>query len=389
MAITTQGFSTLVQNMVTTVQGRAAALMDTTVGSVLRALLEAFAAQLLWLQAQLLALLASTRASTSAGPELDSWMADYGLVRLPAVAATGIASFARFTATAPAFIPVTGALNGDGSVTGRVAVQTQDGTVLYAVLADSSNANFDAALNQYVLTAGTVGIPVLIGALAAGAVGNAAAGQVNTLATSLPGIDTVSNAVALVNGVDAEADAALRVRFQQYLASLEKATLGAVREAALSVKEGASCDVVEGQDYSTGNARAGYFFVVADDGSGTPGSTFLTSVYNAVDAVRPLGTAFEVRAPLLTAADISLSVQLAAGYEAVATAAAVEAALNAFVATLPLGAGLPYSRLAQLAYDSSAGILNVTGMLLNGATTDIPALPRQSIKPGTITATVA
>ena len=389
MAVTTQTFTTLVENIVTTVQGRAAALVDTTIGSVLRALLEAFAAQLLWLQAQLLTLLATTRASTSTGSDLDSWMADYGLARLPAAAATGNALFARYTATAPAFIAVTGTQNADGSVSGTAVVQTQDGAVQYAVLADTTNANFNVALNQYTLAAGTASIPVLIGALAAGVAGNAGAGQINTLATALPGIDTVGNTLAFVNGLDAEADAAFRIRFQQYLASLNKATLTAVTEAVESVKDGASCDVVEGIDYSTGNPRPGYFYVVADDGSDHPGSTFLESVFSAVEAVRPLTTVFEVQGPTLAVANITLTLQLASGYDPVATPAAVEAALTAFVAALPLGAGLPFSRLAQIAYDASGGIENVTGILLNGSTVDMAAAPKQSVKPGTITATVA
>src|SRR5574340_1688790 len=104
--ITTQDFSTIVRTIVTAIQGGARTLVDLTVGSILRAVVEANAAVMLWLQGLILQLLATTRAATSSGADLDSWVADYGLTRLPAVAATGEGSFARYTATVRSGIPI-------------------------------------------------------------------------------------------------------------------------------------------------------------------------------------------------------------------------------------------------------------------------------------------
>ncbi|HHW4679686.1 MAG TPA: baseplate J/gp47 family protein [Xylella sp.] len=54
-------------------------------------------------------------------------MADYGLTRLPASAASGVVTFSHFTPTHQAVLPV-GAL-----------VQTADGTQQYAVTVDATS----------------------------------------------------------------------------------------------------------------------------------------------------------------------------------------------------------------------------------------------------------
>ena len=72
MILPLQTFTTLVQNMAAGVQGSAAQLIDLSVGSVLRALLEACASVALWMQWLILQVLSMTRAATSSGADLDS-----------------------------------------------------------------------------------------------------------------------------------------------------------------------------------------------------------------------------------------------------------------------------------------------------------------------------
>ena len=100
MQLSLQNFTTLVQYMAAAVEASAAQLLDLTVGSTLRAVLEANASVALWMQWLILLVLRTTRAATSNGADLDSWMADFSLSRLPAVAATGTVIFSRFTPTA-------------------------------------------------------------------------------------------------------------------------------------------------------------------------------------------------------------------------------------------------------------------------------------------------
>jgi uncharacterized phage protein gp47/JayE len=372
MAITTQDFTTLVRNQVAAIQGAASGLVDLTVGSILRAIVEANAAVVLWLQGLILQLLAITRAATSSGADLDSWVADYGLTRLPGTAASGLVSFARFTPSQQAVVPV------------GASVQSADGTQKYNVTLDSTNAAYSATLGGYVLAAGVASISVPVLAAGVGAAGNAVIGGINTLTQAVPGVDTVSNPAAFINGADAETDADLRVRFVAFVASLSKATKGAIGYAITSLKQGVSYAFVENQLYN-GTTQMGYFYVVVDDGTGAPGGTFLSTVYNAIDTVRPVCSTFGVFAPVVVTANVSMTISTAAGYDHNAVVALVGTAIRNYINALTLGKTLTYSRLAQLAYDASEGVSNVTAVLLNGATADVAATSQQVIKAGTVT----
>lgn len=372
MAITTQDFTTLVRNQVTAIQGAAKVLVDLTVGSILRAIVEANAAVILWLQGLILQLLAITRAATSSGADLDSWVGDFGLTRLAAVAASGQVSFARFTPSQQAVVPV------------GTTIQTGDGAQQFAVTLDTTNPAYSASLGGYVLAAGVASTNVPVAAVTAGAGGNVSSWQINTLTQALPGVDTVSNAAAFTNGVDAESDAALRIRFIAFVASLSKATKGAIGYAITSLKQGVIYTLVENQQYN-GTTDYGYFYVVVDDGTGSPGSTFLSNVSNAIDAVRGVSIRFGVFAPVVVTANAGMTITTAAGYDHNAVVALVVAALRNYINALTLGQTLTYSRLAQVAYDASPGVTNVTAVTLNGGTADVSATSQQVIKAGTLT----
>src|SRR5690348_5359863 len=142
MQLSLQTFTSLVQNMAAAVQSAASQLLDLTVGSTLRAVIEANASIALWMQWLILQVLQSTRAATSTGADLDSWMADFSLSRLPATAARGTVTLSRYTPLGPALVPV-GAL-----------VRTADGLQTFAVIADASNPAWNKAANGYALAAG-------------------------------------------------------------------------------------------------------------------------------------------------------------------------------------------------------------------------------------------
>ena len=372
MSIQTQSFATIVQNAVIAIQGAATQLVDLTVGSVLRAVMEANAAIVLWLQGIALQIATLTRFATSNGTDADSWAADYGFVRLTAQAATGQVTFSRFTSTNQAVIPV-------GSV-----VQTADGTQKYTVVADTTQSAYNATQNAYIIQAGTTSCIATVVAQNAAAASNAIAGYINTLSQSIPYVDTVTNAAGFTNGADPETDVAFRIRFIAYIASLAKATKSAVGNAITSLKQGVVYTLTENYTYG-GVASQGYFYVVVDDGTGAPSSTLLSSVSNAIDAVRPVGSTFGVFSPVVLSATVAMTIVTAAGYNHAATAAIVQAAILSYINTLPLGTALAYSRLAQIAYDASAGVTNVTGVTLNSGTSDVAATAQQVIKSSSVT----
>lgn len=370
MQLQLQTFTNLVSAAAAAVQGSAKQLIDLTVGSTLRALLEASASVGLWMQWLILQVLQMTRAATSVGADLDSWVADFGLARLPAVAATGAATFSRFTPTNSALVPL------------GTQVRTADGMLSFDVAQDSMNACWNASLGGYLIPAGVAGVTVPVVAGVAGISGNVQANTITLISTALSGVDTVTNALALANGIDAESDAALRARFQNYINTRAEATEAAVGYAVSTVQQGLTWSIQENVTTS-GAWQPGNFVVTVNDGTGSPRSTLLANVQSAVNAVRPVGSTFQVQGPALVSANISLTVVQADGYSHAQAVAAAGTALAAAVAAGGMGVPFYYGQIFQVCLNLP-GVAAVESVTLNGGTSDLAVTAAQSVVAGTI-----
>jgi uncharacterized phage protein gp47/JayE len=357
-----QNFQALVQNMAASVQASAAQLVDLTVGSVLRAVLEASASIALWMQWLILQVLQTTRAATSSGADVDSWMADFGLARLPAVAASGIVTFSRFTAATSALIPV------------GTLVRTSDGSQTFAVIAATANVAWSASQSGYMMPVGMASLDAPVQALGAGVAGNVQAGAISLLVSTVPGIDTVTNAGAMQGGLDAESDDALRTRFAGFMDSRSRATSQAIGFAIAGIQQGLDWVIQENEDPS-GDTVPGRFVVTVNDGTGQPSSALLAEVYAAVDAVRPVTSVFTVQPPVIVSVAVSLAITVATGVDKNSVTGVVGLAIQTFLASLKIGQSLPVSRLAQIAYAAHPSVTNVTQILLNQTASDIVVSP--------------
>lgn len=371
-SIVPQTFQTLLQNAATAVQGTARQLLDFTVGSILRAVLEATSAMALWLQGIALQIASLTRFSTSSGADADSWGADFDFPRLPAQAATGPVTLARFTSTTQATVAV------------GVLVQTQDGKQQFEVIPDVTQPTYNPTLAVYVLAPTVPSITATVQAVVSSSAGNVGAGFINQFASTIPGIDTVTNLLPFANGADEENDPAYRARFVLYIQSLAQGTVAAVNAAIESVQQGVVNAITENQDFN-GDPDPGNFYAVVDDGSGNPSTPFLSTVSNAIDAARPIGSTFQVFGPTVVGATITMSLTVALGYNLATVDGIVAQALQAYLSSLTIGEDLPYTRLAQIAYDASPGVTNVTSVLLNGGTSDLVATNQQVVRAASIT----
>lgn len=371
MTTSTKTFSQFVSDAVAAIQGQASQLVDMTVGSVLRSFVDSFSLNALWLQAEILQAASLTRFATSNGSDADSWGADFGFDRLGGDFASGPVIFARFTPTAQALVSI------------GTLIQTQTG-VQYQVIADTSQPAFSAALNAYVLAAGTASITATVEALIAGSAGNAGAGLIDVMASSIPGVDTVTNAALFANGSDPELDPAYKARFPQFLASLSNATPAAIKAAVQDIGTNVDFTYTENQN-PDGSAHPGFFFVVADNGSGNPPASFITAVAAAIEAVRGDSITYGVFPPSILTASVNMTIVTAAGFTHATVAAAVVAALSAYINTLPIGAPLTYAILSSIAF-GIAGVTNVPlGLLtLNGGTADLDPTAQQIIKAGVV-----
>ncbi|KMN20309.1 baseplate J/gp47 family protein [Pseudomonas weihenstephanensis] len=364
-------FTTLVRDQVTAIQGRAAGLVDFTIGSLLRACAESNASILQWLQQLIVTLLATTRASTSSGTDLDSWMADFGFYRLSASFATGSVTYSRFTPTVSALIPI-------GAIVGST-----DGSQQYTVTIDTTNVMYDAGLGGYLIPAGTASATVPVVASTAGAAGNALIGTVTVIVGSISGIDTVTNAAVFAGGVDQEEDPPFRARFVLWVQSLSKGTKAAIQYALSSMQQGVSYTLTENQDYS-GNLLYGYFYAVVDDGSGAPPGSFLVTAGAAIESARAFTTRYGVFPPVLVTANVGMTIATDSTVVHSVVVAQVVTAIQAYISSLALGQILPYTQLAAVAYGVTPAITNVSAVLLNGGTADLAATNKQVIRPGIV-----
>ncbi len=371
----TRSFATIVQTIAAGVQGRASSLINFAIGATLRAVAEGFAGVVLWLQTMILQLLLTTRAATSTGSDLDSFVYDFGVTRLGAQAASGQVTYSRLSAsTSTPFIPV------------GATIKTTDGTQTFAVTADPTNAAYSASLGGYTMPSMTTALTVPVAASVAGSGGNIAANALTTSTTPITGIDLVTNSASFTNGADAESDPALRVRFQAFILGLARGDHYGLAYAIKSLAVNVEYSLVENYDYS-GAYVPGSFYVVCDDGSGSPSAAFVASVAAAVQSVRPLGAVANVFATTAVSANVSMTLTTATGYTHANVVAQVAAAVGSGLASLTQGSGLQYGDLYYWAF-SVPGVTGVNSVLLNGASGDaasIAANPKNTIIPGILT----
>lgn len=374
MNLNLQPFATLVTNFAVALQAAWSGLSNFTVGSLNLAIGQASASASLWLQALAFKLQLYARAATCFGSDLDSWVNQFGVTRLGANSATGLVTFNRFSAFAAATTIPVGTL-----------VQNADGSQVFAVTADAALSYFDPVNNWYNLGLDVMSISVPVQATTSGSAGNLAPGLITQLTSSISSVDYVTNPGAMSGGADAETDVALRARFILFINSLSRGTAGAVGYAILSLQLGLNYQVVECQNYANPLlAQFAYFYVVVDDGTGAPPTSLLTSVWNAVNAVRALGIGFSVFAPVIVNATVSMTIATATGYTHATVVGIVYQAVATYVNSLPLGASLDYFKISQIAYDASPGVQSVTGLLINGGTSSIAGTPQTVIKVPTV-----
>ena len=369
---TVQGFTSLLQSMAATVQSAASVVVDLAVGSVTLAILEAFGGVALWLQGLVLQVMTMMRLATCVGPDVDSFVAQVGMTRLAAASATcATVQFSRYTATIAATIPV-------GSL-----VMTADGTQQFSVIADGTQSTYNASLGAYVIPAGTTSATVTVQAVTPGIGGNVPAGAIALLNSVIVGVDYVTNTGAAAGGAAGETDAALKARFAAFIAALSRSTLAAITYAVQSVQVGLDFSVVE--NYTLAGVWApGTFYVVVDDGSGSPPGSLLTSVSNAVNAYRGASVQAAVYAPVVLNINVSVTITTATGYTHGTVVGAVAAAISALIFSTKINALLPYAAVSA-AIMAVPGVTNIASLLVNSGTADVQATAQQVMRPGTVT----
>lgn len=361
--------------MAAAAQSASSAVLNFAVGTVYRALYEGVASAILWLQYLVLAVLQQAFLSSCTGTQVDTWLTNNFPVfggRIQAVASSGQITAGRYTTTSSAFIPV------------GAQFRTLDGTQTFNAIADTTQPTYSSALNGYTIPAGTATASITVQAVTAGSGGNVAANTISQIIGSLPNVDYVNNASAFTNGVAAESDSAVKLRFQNWQETRASGTYAAVEYAISTVSDNLTYQIAQnvngGLVYTPGS-----FAVFVDDGSGATPSGTLSTVYNAISGVRPIGTTAYVLAASKLTANISMALTVSAGGTLAAAEAAVSTAISTYIGSLGVGDMLSYTKLAQVAFDAYSFTTNITGLLLNSGTSDLVPTSQQVVRAGTIT----
>jgi hypothetical protein len=294
-------------------------------------------------------------------------MADFSLFRLPASVATGIATFARFSGTTTAFVPV------------NTVVKTTDGSISFLVSADSGNPAWQPAVNAYSLVAGVMSIDLPIIACEPGLIGNVIPNTITLLASPVPGIDSIDNSASTSGGTNPESDTAFRSRFSNFFSSRSRATTDAIGYAISIVQPDLNYVIQENVD-AAGNVRPGNMLIVVDDGSGALTDSLLNSLSLAISEVRAVGTTFSIRPPEIIYVQVSLSIECPSDSSVFDLQGNVLSAIAGYVNGRPIGSTLSITRISQVAYRAEPRIINISNITLNSGIADLVAQATASFR---------
>ena len=371
MILPFRSLTDIVRDMSSAVTASSGRLIDVSVGSVLRAIIDANAGIVLWIQWMILLTLQTTRAATSTGDDLDSWLNDFSFPRLPAIAAVGTVTFSRFSPIGSALVPA-----GTG-------VKTSDGAVAFSVATDISNPAWNVARNGYQVLSGISAIDLPIMAAISGIAGNVSAGSIALISSPVPGIDLVQNTAAVTGGAAPETDQQYRARFQNFFAARSRGTKDAVGYAITSAKPGIGYVIQENVDVS-GASRMGNFVVIVDDGSGGITPALFAAISNAVDSVRPVGATFSIRPPRVIYVQITMSIEYSNSVSVSDIQRSIQNALSNYIDASKIGGSLSITRMTRMLYQDCPGLINISNVYLNGGRDDLLAPADAALKFGTM-----
>jgi uncharacterized phage protein gp47/JayE len=265
--------------------------------------------------------------------------------------------------------------------TGSVTVSGDNGTNIplgakfstEVVLGQTTQAIVFEGTATAVVASGTAVVPVR--AIIGGAAGNVTPGLVKRIVTSVPGLTSVTNPLAMSGGTSNEADEEFRTRFlfhirnpiaggnrQDYITwALEVSGVGDAQ--CIPLNRGAGTVDVFVLDEDLDPADGGLIATVqnyiaplpADEGSGKA----------------PIGADVLVLAPTIVSIDISVTFVPISGYVGGEVKTALEQALTEYITSLPISEDVLYVRIANVVHDTD-GVLNYSSLTVNGGAADVP-----------------
>lgn len=381
-------FNELQNNMRISLNALSEVLADDNIGSANRTILEAVAAQMEEILYYFDQQIAKLFLDTAEGEDLDLLAYDrYRLTRKPAKAAIARVRVIKNTVglddrvgeRIP--IPIGTLFSTDPDPQSGVSVTyetTEAASILITGLGDDVATDFSG--QEYF-------VPVRCTEV--GEVGNSGVGKIKVVSSSVE-VDAVVNLEPATGGKDAQTDAEFRADVVEFLLTLARGTVRALRFAALKGNYVSSVSVVEtgpisGKEYffldaftgeihsmvyQAGQLWSGKVCVYVDDRGNIPNYDTLVKVIYDLEEYRGAGTTVLLAAPDVKFLDVALQVFLEEDADAEQTRDAITDAVTSYISGLGLGEKMHRNRLIA-AILSIPSVRNVEVLAPSSDETDV------------------
>lgn len=286
------------------------------------------------------------------GDALDKLLFDrYGLTRKVAAASVGTV---MFTTTAPAPTAFT--------VPAGIQLSTSDGL------------QFETIESELFAAGSTGPVYVAVRSLLAGADQQARIGTINSILSRIPGAPTdlrVTNTLATAGAADRESDSEFRARGRGFFTTVQRGTLSAITQAALSVPGVVRANTFELLDVN-GAPNYRVSCVIADQYTDTlanytaanpsyqaQSQVLAQDVFNVLQDYRPAGVFVQVQVAQVVLQSIGLSLSFRAGVNLDTVALSARAAITNYINNLAPGQSLYLAPMIQ-------ALQGVDGLIVDG-----------------------
>lgn len=375
MAFQIKDFRSIAASMINYCRSVTTKVTDFNIGSVVRTMLEAAAAELEELYLQIFIGLKEAIPVATYNT--------FGFDLLPAATASGLV---RFSASGPAAAAIPIPLGTLVQVPGR--------TTTYATQTDAS------------IAIGQTHVDVLCAASEPGSASNVGANAITKLVGSIAGVVSVTNQAPLVNGRDIETESDRLARFRDYIRTLARGTISAVLFGAKTANRvdanGVVVEYVAGaaleEPWVTNPANPiSLVNVYVHNGASATSAALVAEAQKIIDGYydidgkavpgwKAAGVKVVVYAATDQAINVTGTVAVSDGYQPADVIAQATAALQAYIQGLAVGADVLKSELISIVKRDVQGVSNVT---LTAPAADVAISASAKAIAGTITLTAA
>lgn len=244
----------------------------------------------------------------------------------------------------------------------------------------------ESGVEFYAISGGTyaVGGAFTVRAYEAGSSGNVGAGTITYMPVTIAGIGGVTNDAPASGGYDAESDDAFRDRFYD---DLQNPNNGGNQQAYISLALSVS-GVGRAKVFPQAKGANTVEVCIVDAHMEPAGTSLIQQVQALIDPNKngdgegsaPIGSACTVTTAASMAVSISASVTLAEGYSLPTVQASAASDLRDYLREIAFKKETTYLSYAQISSRLSAvdGVLDHTGLLVNGGTSNISLGGRQT-----------